>query len=216
MIQQLTIPHYRNGLCREDELIRLSLYGIKGKRVYLIDLIPLIEMIRAGGQLQPEKIDYLDHYIEKHLRHINQMAGYLVLSMADATQFTAAYLTAHPNMAHLKEIRKCIAPVRFGETRNEYGDLIMRRILSACLNLLSISLAQFPRDYHNEYCSEERSMYLDIMESFGTCYYGAGNLLDKFPKGEKTHDYYPDGFLSADGACDIGCGVSFQPLMQKA
>jgi hypothetical protein len=54
------------------------------------------------------------------------------------------------------------------------------------------------------------------MESFGSCNYSAGNLLDKLRKGEKTHDYYPDGFLSADGACDIGCGVSFQPLMKKA
>lgn len=209
MIQQLTIPHFRNGLCREDALIRLSLYGIKGKRVYLIDLIPLIEMIRAGGQLQPEKIDYLEHYIKKHLRHINQMAGYLVLSMADATQFTAPYLTAHPNMAHLKKIRECIAPVRFGETRNEYGDLIMGRILSACLNLLSISLAQYPDELHDEHCSGERGMYLDIMESFGTHSYGARNPLEKQGKREKTHEYYLDDFFNADGACDHGCGVFF-------
>jgi hypothetical protein len=40
MIQQPTIPRFINRLCREDALARLSLYGIKGKRVYLIDLIP--------------------------------------------------------------------------------------------------------------------------------------------------------------------------------
>lgn len=176
MIQQLTIPRFRNGLCREDALALLSVYGIKGKRVYLIDLIPLIEMIWAGGQLQPEKIDFLDHYIKQHLRHINQMAGYLVLSMSDATRFTAPYLTAYPNMAHLKKIRECIEPVRFGETRNDYGDLMMRRILSACLNLLSISMAQFPHELQNENCVKERGLYLDIMESFATYYYGASNL----------------------------------------
>jgi hypothetical protein len=209
MIQQLSIPHIRNGLCREDALMRLSLFGIKGKRVYLIDLIPLIEMIRAGGQLQPEKIDYLDHYTKQHLRHINQMAGYLLLSMADATQFTAPYLLAHPDMAHLKKIRECITPVRLGETRNDYGDLTMRRILSACLKLLSISLAQYPDDVHDEYCSEERGMYLDIMESFGMHGYEAKNPLGKGGKGEKTHEYYPVGFLNADGPCDHGCGVFF-------
>lgn len=180
MIQQLTIPSLKNGLCREDALARLSLYGIKGKRVYLIDLIPLIEMTWAGGGRQPEKIDFLDHYIKQHLRHINQMAGYLVLSMADATQFTAPYLASHPNMAHLKKIRECIMPVRLGETRNAYGDMIMRRIISACLNLLSISLAQFPHDFQNEYCVEERGMYVDILDSFGTYYYyNAGDQSDK-------------------------------------
>jgi hypothetical protein len=209
MIQQLSIPHIRNGLCREEALMRLGLFGIKGKRVYLIDLIPLIEMIRAGGQLQSEKIDYLDHYTKQHLRHINQMAGYLLLSMADATQFTAPYLIAHPDMTHLKKIRECITPVRLGETRNDYGDLIMRRILSACLDLLSISLAQYPDELRGEYCSEERSMYLDILESFGTHSHGARNPLEKRGKREKAHECYPDGFLNADGACDHGCGVFF-------
>jgi hypothetical protein len=32
MIQQLTISRFRIGLCREDALSRLSLYGIEGKR----------------------------------------------------------------------------------------------------------------------------------------------------------------------------------------
>ena len=178
MIQQLTISRFRIGLCREDALFRLSLYGIEGKRVYLIDLIPLIEMIWAGGQLQPEKIDFLDHYIKQHNRHINQMAGYLVLSMADATQFTAPYLASHPNMANLIKIRECIMPVRLGETGNDYGDMIMRRIMSACLNLLSISLEQFPHDLQNEYCAEERGMYLDILDGFSTYYYGSGSLSD--------------------------------------
>lgn len=178
MIQQLSIPRFKDRLCREGALERLSLYGIEGKRVYLMDLIPLIEMIWAGGQLQPEKIDFLDHCIKQHLRHINQMAGYLVLSMADATRFTAPYLASHPNMANLKKIRECIMPVRLGEIRNEYGDTIMRRIMSACLNLLSISLEQFPHDLQNKYCAEERGMYLDILDSFSAYYYGARNLSD--------------------------------------
>jgi hypothetical protein len=69
MIPQLAIPRATSGLCREDALMRLSLYGIEDKRVYL-------------------------------------------------------------------------------------------------------------HDFQDEYCSEERGMYLDIMESFGTYYPGAGNQLD--------------------------------------
>jgi hypothetical protein len=70
-------------------------------------------------------------------------------------------------------------------------------------------LAQYPDELHDEHCSEERCMYLDIMESFGTHSYGARNPLEKRGKREKTHDYYPDDFLNVDGACDHGCGVFF-------
>jgi len=59
-------------------------------------------------------------------------------------------------------------------------------------------------------------MYLDIMESFGMHGYEAKNQLGKRGKGEKTHKYYPNGFLSAEGACCHGCGVFFLPFMKKA
>ena len=79
-------------------------------------------------------------------------------------------------MAHLKKMGECIIPVRFGETRSDYADMIMIRFISACLNLLSISMAQFPHELQNENCVKERGLYLDLMESFATYYYGARNL----------------------------------------
>ena len=84
MNQQLKIPPSHNKLCREGALERLSRHGIEGKRVYLIDLIPLIEMIWAGGRVKAEKIDFLYNFIKRHINHINRLAGYVVLSMADA------------------------------------------------------------------------------------------------------------------------------------
>ena len=105
-------------------MARLSRYGIEGKQIYLIDLIPLIEMIWAGGQAKAEKIDFLYNFIKRHINHINRLAGYVVLSMADAINFTGPYLTSRPNMALLKKLRECIIPVRIGEVNNDYGDII--------------------------------------------------------------------------------------------
>lgn len=171
MNQQLKIPPSHNKLCREGALERLSRHGIEGKRVYLIDLIPLIEMIWAGGQVKAEKIDFLYNFIKRHINHINRLAGYVVLSMADAINFTGPYLNSRPNMALLKKLRECIIPVRIGVVRNDYGDIMARRIVAACLNILSITLAQYPHELQNTCCLEEREMYLDIMQTFGTYYF---------------------------------------------
>ena len=179
MNRQLKIPHFRDRLCREGALARLSRYGIEGKRVYLIDLIPLIEMIWAGGQLQAEKIDFLYNFIKMHIDHINRLAGYMVLSMPDAINFAAPYLTSRPNMTYLKKLRDCIVPLRLGEGRNDYGDMIARRIVVACRNILSIALAKYPHALQNKCCSEERDMYTDIMETFGAYYFEEDKAISK-------------------------------------
>lgn len=171
MNQHLTIPHFKGRLCREGALARLSRYGIEGKRVYLIDLIPLIEMIWAGGQMQAEQIGFLYNFIKRQIDHVNCLAGYVVLSMADGINFVAPYLSSKPNLAHLKKLRDCIVPVRLGWMRNDYGDIIARRIVVACLNMLSMTLAKYPHELQNKCCSEERKMYLDIMETFGPYYF---------------------------------------------
>ncbi len=81
MIQTLTIPKFSNKLAREGALERLRRYSIEGKRIYLIDLIPLIEMIWAGDRVRvaSTQIEFLYQYANRHLGHINAMAGYLLV-----------------------------------------------------------------------------------------------------------------------------------------
>ena len=180
MIQELTIPQFSNKLARESALDRLRRCSIEGKRIYLIDLIPLIEMIWAGdrARVAPTQIEFLYQYANWHLGHINAMAGYLLLKSTDATNFAAPYLVSRPDMARLKKVRECIVPVRLGETRNDYGDMVMNRIMSACRGILSMSVAKYPREFQHIYRPREEDVYLDIMKSFQTYRSNLGNLAD--------------------------------------
>jgi hypothetical protein len=168
MIQELTIPGRRNKLARENALERLRRFGIEGKRIYLIDLVPLIEMIWAGGRISSETIEFLYKYAKSHIRHINAMAGYLLIKSTDAANFSAPYLASPPNMSTLKQIRECIVPVRLGETPNDYGDMIMNRIMAGCREILSISVAKHPNELHLICSSKEMDKYLDIKRTFST------------------------------------------------
>jgi hypothetical protein len=180
MIQELTVPQFSNKLVRESALERLRRYSIEGKRIYLIDLIPLIEMIWAGdrARVAPTQIEFFYRYANWHLGHINTMAGYLLLKSTDATNFTAPYLVSRPDMARLKKIRECIVPVRIGETRNDYGDMVINRIMSACREILSMSVAKYSREFQHIYRPREVDVYLDIMKSFQTYRSHLGNLAD--------------------------------------
>ncbi len=102
----------------------------------------------------------------------------LLLRTTDATNFTAPYLVSRPDMARLKKIRECIVPVRLGETRNDYGDKVINRIMSACSEILSMSVARYSCEIKHIYRPREVAVYLDIMKSFQAYRSHLGNFAD--------------------------------------
>ncbi|MCI5147456.1 MAG: hypothetical protein D3923_18475, partial [Candidatus Electrothrix sp. AR3] len=76
-----------NVILREDAVKELKEFGITGDQVYMIDLIPLIEIIWADGQIQTGEIAVLENYIEKHVQEVNKLAGCNVLTFQDVRLF---------------------------------------------------------------------------------------------------------------------------------
>jgi hypothetical protein len=151
---------------RETALERLRRYGIEEQKIYFIDLVPLIEMVWAEGRIGYDQLTFLYDFTKRHVKHINDVTGYAVLNKDDAIAFAKPLLAVHPDMTILKKIRECIVPVRLGEARNDYGDMIMSRIMSACRELLSRAMAEHPAGLHDLYCRNEIEMYLDITRTF--------------------------------------------------
>ena len=81
----------------EEAIEELGRFGISGAQVYLIDLIPLIEMIWADGKAQDAEVSILANYLKKHVKHINAMAGYEALSLEAAKAFVAKFLEKRPD-----------------------------------------------------------------------------------------------------------------------
>ena len=62
-------------LTRQEAIDRLRDFGIQGEQVYLIDLIPLVEMIWADGSAQQSEVAIFETYLEQHIARINTLAG---------------------------------------------------------------------------------------------------------------------------------------------
>lgn len=143
----------------------LRKYGIKGPQVYLIDIIPLIEMIWADGRVQKGEIDVLDDYLEKHVNHINKLAGYDILNLEDAEKFVSLFLKKRPNGDLLKTLRSFIAPVRLSSSDTDLCNIFRESLLAACLDIASSAVTDYPYKLNDRFNPQEKQCFFEILES---------------------------------------------------
>ena len=61
-------------MTRQEAIDRLRDFGIQGEQVYLIDLIPLVEMIWADGAAQRSEVAIFEAYLKQHVERVNTRA----------------------------------------------------------------------------------------------------------------------------------------------
>jgi len=72
---------------RKQAIEDLSMFGIKEPQIYLVDIIPLVEMIWVDGEVQESKLAILDEYLHERVRQIGEMAGYAAIDFQGAQAF---------------------------------------------------------------------------------------------------------------------------------
>jgi hypothetical protein len=149
-----------------DEVIEeLKNYGITGAQVYLIDIIPLIEIIWADGKAQGTEISLVADFLKKHVKHINGMAGYQALSLDEAKAFVRKFLKKRPDPKLLATLRSFIAPVRLKSSDPARSEKLKESLLAACLDIASSSVPENPHGLHDRFTSDEKRCFFEIMQS---------------------------------------------------
>lgn len=156
-------PH----ISREDAVARLKTCGIEDEELYLIDVIPLIEMVWADGAAQEREIKVLEKFIEFQVDHINQLAGYEMLTMYTARAFMNRFLDERPDPELLRTLRSLVAIVRLSNSSQEVNEALRKSLLAACLDIASApnegsGLADMPFDPAEKRCFFEILESLDI------------------------------------------------------
>ena len=131
-------------ITREEALERLSPYGIKGALVYLIDIIPLIEMSWADGIAQDSEIAIINEYLRHHIDHINDLAGSEILTEKIAHDFVSRFLHKRPDPELLRTLRSLVAPLRLSMSNNDVKNAVRNSLLTACLDIASSAATQYP------------------------------------------------------------------------
>ncbi len=152
-------------ITREEALRELARYGIKGARIYLIDVIPLIEMVWADGLAQESEVQILDDYLRKHVAHINSLAKSDILTMDIARDFVAAFLRKRPDPELLSTLRSFLAPVRFSTSDKTLSDAVRKSLLAACIDIASSAKIDSPNELQKQFNFAEKRCFFEILES---------------------------------------------------
>ena len=151
---------------REEILEQLKSYGITGKDVYFIDYIPLIEMIWADGEIQDGEMSIFYDFLEKHVAHLNKMAGYNAFELEDAVQFVAGFFKERPSPEILKSLRKLAA--HSGLFQGDAGKRAQfeKSLLAVCLDIGSSSVTKYPYGLQERFNNEEKRCFFEIFDTF--------------------------------------------------
>jgi hypothetical protein len=155
----------KENLLYDDAIAELETFGITGAQIYLIDLIPLIEMIWADGKAQDAEVSILADYLKTHVKHINELAGYEALSLAAAKKFVKRFLASRPDPQLLASLRSLIAPVRLAGSNTEVRKELKASMLAACLDIAASSVKEYPFGLNERFNKEEKRCFFEILES---------------------------------------------------
>ena len=151
---------------REEIMDQLKPFGISGKNVYFIDYIPLIEMIWADGQPQQGEIDIFYDFLERHVNHLNKMAGYNAFKLEEAVQFVSRMLKERPDPEMLKTLRKLAAQAGLFQQDTEKRAQFEKSLLAICLDIGASSVTKYPYGLHERFNSDEKRCFFEILDTF--------------------------------------------------
>lgn len=116
---------------RQEVLNELQKYGIQDEQVYLIDFVPLIEMIWADDMIREEGTELLNELVGKYVDRINRLSGDTLINLKTAKAFVSKFLRQRPDPELLISLRSLISPSRFLSLDPAIGDAVQDSLLSA-------------------------------------------------------------------------------------
>lgn len=152
---------------RQDAIHELERHGIRGAQAYLIDVLPLVEMMWADGVVQRVERDLLDKFLHQHIDNLNALVGYPAISYEDGAAFVERFLHERPSSEMLAVLRRLIPPVRFSSSDVTRNDAQRRAIVRWCLDIGASCVAAYPYGDHDRFSEAEKACFEAIVASLG-------------------------------------------------
>ena len=151
---------------REEAIQDLSLFGIKEPNAYLIDIIPLIEMIWADGEAHESELAILDEYLHKRVQQINEMAGYAAIDFQGAQAFAYQFIRQKPLPEFLRTLRSLVGPIIMSSSDSRYVEPLTKLMFEACIDIAANALRKYPYGLHDRFDSDEKRCFYEIIMTF--------------------------------------------------
>lgn len=155
------------AVSRHEAVGRLAEHGLRGTDLYMVDTIPLLEMIWADGRVQAEELTLLDAFLRRHVRNVNELVGEDVVSFEQAREFVGRFLDERPNPELLRLLRGFVVDVGPFEPDGAMSAARRRNILDFCLDIGAACVAEYPHGDHERFCRDEKLLFESIFQTLG-------------------------------------------------
>ena len=138
----------------------LSRNNLSSGCVYLLELIPLIEMIWADGKTQSQEITILQQFTVKHLSRLSKEAeGMEVVSVDEANKFIDRFLLHRPEpqlIADLKDLAVRRMQKKGDKEKNQL-------VIEHCIDIAAACVFEYPYHPSERIRKEEKNLIKDII-----------------------------------------------------
>jgi len=152
-------------MTREDALAVIGEHEISGAAIYLIDVIPLVDMMWADGLAQRQESQLLHAFMLRHIDNINRLARTEVLTAADGATFLRRFTHARPSPDLLNALEAAIPPVRHGSSDGRHNARSRQQILEWCLDIGAACVHDYPYGDRDRFSANEKECFLRLFEA---------------------------------------------------
>jgi hypothetical protein len=142
------------------------MFGIKEPYTYLIDIVPLIEMIWADGEAHESEPAILDECLRKRVQQINGMAGYAAIDFQGAQVFAYRVIRQKPLPEFLRTLRSLVGPVILSSSDSRYVEPLTKLMFEACIDIAANAVRKYPYGLHDRFDSDEKRCFYEIIMTF--------------------------------------------------
>ncbi|NOQ16710.1 MAG: hypothetical protein GQ581_06585 [Methyloprofundus sp.] len=135
-------------------------FDLKSADYYLLDLIPLIEMMWLDGKNQEGELKILYQFVLEHIAYLDEAAGVQVVSIAEANDFLDRFAHNKPPQKLLTALHEFIAQEK-GVAEHRKVD-----ILEYCLDISAACVTNYPYDIRDRIHDYEKTFLLKLFAEF--------------------------------------------------
>ena len=140
-------------------------YQLPHNSFYLLELIPLIEMIWADGKAQHEEILILQDYTVRLLANLSQEAdGMEVLSVDEANQFIDRFMKTRPSKEFLEDLKDL---TKDSPAHHDHKEK-MENMLSYCIDIAAACVIEYPFQTSERVTKDEKVIIKELIQALNS------------------------------------------------
>ncbi len=141
----------------------LDKYDLKDAHIYLLELIPVIEMIWADGKNQEKELKILYQFTVEHLCRISKNSeGVEVVAQEDIYSFVDRFTRAQPSQEMLSDLRQlCIE--KLAAKPEDQRKETTGHILSYCMDIAAACVNTYPYKFNERIVEQEKKLLIELI-----------------------------------------------------